>query len=107
MNAKNILNKFAEYLTYKKNQTSGNSFDIDYAIYKSHDVIEQLLSGYNPTGELAVIYAKNIFMKTMQNSKPCCNYKLNSDNYNFKVALGFAKSHWNKIKHTQSVRNTQ
>ena len=69
MNAKNILNKFAEYLTYKKNQTSGNSFDIDYAIYKSHDVIEQLLSCYNPTGELAVIYAKNIFIKTMQNSK--------------------------------------
>ena len=66
MDAKDILNKFAEYLTYKKNQTFKNSFHIDYAIHKSHDVIEQILSNYNPTGELAVIYAKNIFMTTMQ-----------------------------------------
>lgn len=65
---KTILDKFAKYIDYDKNRTSFSLNSNSYEFHKAGDIISQLLSGYDPTGALSVLYAKYTFMNVMQDA---------------------------------------
>lgn len=69
MTSQEILNKFAAYCNYDPNQREFNLLSSNYTFHKAGKTIERLLAGYDPTGAIAVIYAKNVFQNVMANSK--------------------------------------
>ena len=63
---KNILDKYAKYIDYDKDRTSFNLST--YEFHKSGEIISQLLTGYDPTGALSVLYAKDTFLYVMKDA---------------------------------------
>lgn len=67
MEIREILNDFAKYIDYNPEQKEFNLFSNDYLFHCAGQKIEELLSGYDPTGILSVIYARNIFLQASKN----------------------------------------
>lgn len=64
-----ILEKWAVYSEYNSEQTSFNLLSNNYVLHQVGKVIEMLLSEYDNTGMLAVIYAKTQFEKLLKKIK--------------------------------------
>ena len=64
-----VLEKWAIYSEYDREQTSFNLLSKNYALHKVGKYIEMLLSEYDPSGMLAVIYAKMQFKTLLQGAK--------------------------------------
>lgn len=64
-----ILNKWAEYTKYDENQTSFNLLSMDYTLHHKNKNIQKLLSRYDHTGRLSLLYAKYIMEASMKVSK--------------------------------------
>ena len=75
MNIKTLLDEFAKFIKYDPDQKSFNLLSNDYDLHTAGKRIEQLLSGYDPTGVISAIYARQIFMKASR------NYRMNLYNY--------------------------
>lgn len=71
MNPKQLLNDFHEYIRYDSDQKQFNLLSFDFAFHDAGKKIEDLLSGYDPTGVLAVMYAREIFLKAAQEARFC------------------------------------
>lgn len=69
MNYSAILDKWAEYTQYDANQSSFNLLSNDYHLYEVGKNIELLLSEYDPSGTLAVIYIRHQFKKLLNDTK--------------------------------------
>ena len=61
MTAHELLNEFGRYIKYNPNQTRFNLFSSEFLFHNTGKTITSLLSKYDPTGVLAVIYAKKAF----------------------------------------------
>mgnify|MGYP000409170284 CR=1 FL=1 len=64
-----ILAHWFEFSGYDKDQKSFNLLSSEYEYNRAGKRIEVLLRDYDPTGTLAVIYAKSIFKKNMQSTR--------------------------------------
>lgn len=64
-----ILEKWAIYSGYDRKQTSFNLLSVDYEMHRVGKYIEMLLSEYDPSGMLAVIYAKIQFENLLKKTK--------------------------------------
>ena len=64
-----ILEKWGEYSKYDKNQTSFNLLSNTYSLHKIGNLIGMLLSEYDQTGMLSVIYAKIQFENLLKETK--------------------------------------
>ncbi|MCI7150572.1 hypothetical protein MSA92_12340 [bacterium] len=61
-----ILEKWAIYCEYDREQTRFNLLSKNYVLHKVGKNIEMLLSEYDPSGMLAVIYTKMQFQALLQ-----------------------------------------
>lgn len=64
-----VLEKWAIYSEYDREQTSFNLLSSNYTLHKVGKLIEMLLSEYDNTGMLAVIYAKIQFENLLKETK--------------------------------------
>ena len=64
-----ILNQFGEYVKYDPGQRSFDLFSDNYKYHKAGKTIECLLDQFDPSGEIAVIYAKAVFENVIKSSK--------------------------------------
>lgn len=64
-----ILNKWGKYSKYDKDQKSFNLLSNNYRLHKVGNIIEMLLSEYDSSGLLAVIYAKIQFEKILKDTQ--------------------------------------
>ena len=64
-----LLGKWFEFSGYDKNQHTFNLLSSEYEYHKAGERIEILLDEYDPSGVLAVIYAKGVFRKSLQDAR--------------------------------------
>lgn len=64
-----LLGKWFEFSGYDKNQHTFNLLSNEYEYHKAGERIEILLDEYDPSGVLAVIYAKGVFRKSLQDAR--------------------------------------
>ena len=64
-----VLEKWAVYSRYDREQKKFNLLLNDYMLHKTGERIEMLLSDYDSTGMLAVIYAKIQYMNMLKDTK--------------------------------------
>lgn len=77
-----VLDKWAIYSEYDSEQTSFNLLSANYQLHQVGKVIEMILSEYDNTGMLAVIYAKIQFENLLKESKiSVWNVLSNPDSY--------------------------
>lgn len=69
MNPIEILTKWAEYIEYDPEQKQFNLLSSEYAMHKCGKNIETLSKEYDPSGTLAVIYARNTFLDYLKQVK--------------------------------------
>lgn len=65
-----ILNKWAEYTNYDPDQTRFNLMNGEWEVHRCNNNI-QLISEYDPTGALSVMYAKSVCRKILQERRVC------------------------------------
>lgn len=58
-----LLEKWSKCLEYDKDQTTFDLNTISYDIHKAGDTIKTIINEYDPSGNLAVVYAKNKLIK--------------------------------------------
>ena len=61
-----ILNHFAEYAKYDPDQKRFNLLSDNYKFHQAGKVMEMLISEYDPSGVLAVMYAKREFLNSLK-----------------------------------------
>lgn len=61
-----ILNHFAEYAKYDPDQKRFNLLSDNYEFHQAGKVMEMLISEYDPSGVLAVMYAKREFLNSLK-----------------------------------------
>lgn len=64
---KDILDHFARYTNYDPDQKTFNLLSDNYMFHSTGKKIETLLSEYDKSGVLAVMYAKNTFLESLKN----------------------------------------
>lgn len=64
-----ILNKWFAFSGYDPDQTRFNLLSSEYTYHQTNKRIESLLKDYDPSGALAVIYAKAVFVNEMKDQK--------------------------------------
>ena len=64
-----VLNKWANYSKYDRDQTCFNLLSYDIQFHKVNKQIEKILKDYDDSGVLAILMAKNIFTKMIKDSK--------------------------------------
>lgn len=64
-----ILNEWGKYSKYDAEQRQFNLLSVDYHFHKIGEVIEKILKEYDPSGMLAVIYAKMKFEQLLKEVK--------------------------------------
>lgn len=69
MTALDILTAWAKYTNYDPDQKRFNLLSSEYELHRCNKRIEHLTTGYDPTGTLAMIYAKNTFLNLLKESK--------------------------------------
>lgn len=67
MDYKEILNKWATYTQYDENQKRFDMLSMNYHWHKIGEVIQMILKEYDPTGLIAVLYAKKEFESAIKN----------------------------------------
>lgn len=69
MTYSDILNEWAKYCEYDRNQNSFNLFSNSYKLHDVCKTIEVLLKEYDPTGIIATIYAKIQYNNLLKDTK--------------------------------------
>ena len=64
-----VLDAWARYTNYDENQTSFNLASLDYTLHVKNRNIQTLLTRYDPSGRLPLIYAKYIMKESMKVTK--------------------------------------
>ena len=64
-----ILERWAQYTKFDPGQTRFNLLTSEYTLNRCNKRIQELLSNYDPSGTLAVVYAKNICRELLQEKK--------------------------------------
>lgn len=64
-----ILERWAQYTKFDPEQTRFNLLTSEYTLNRCNKRIQELLSNYDPSGTLAVVYAKNICRELLQEKK--------------------------------------
>lgn len=69
MTAFEILERWAQYTKFDPEQTRFNLLSSEYTLNRCNKRIHELLNNYDPTGTLAVVYAKNTCRELLQETK--------------------------------------
>lgn len=69
MTIQEILSRWFEFSGYDPNQHKFNLLSSEWDYHKAGDRISALLRDYEPSGALAVLYAKQVFKKAMQDTR--------------------------------------
>ncbi len=69
MNAYDVLKAFGEYIDYDPEQTHFNLLSYSYVYHSAGKVIGQICDNYDPTGRMAVLYAKRVYSKVISDSR--------------------------------------
>lgn len=64
-----ILERWAQYTKFDPEQTRFNLLTSEYTLNRCNKRIQELLNNYDPSGTLAVVYAKNICRELLQEKK--------------------------------------
>ena len=68
MTIKEVLDEFAKFIQYDPNQTRFNMLSANYVFHGAGKDIETLLSGYDPSGALSAMRARDAVMEVAQNT---------------------------------------
>lgn len=68
-NAFEIIERWSQYSKYDPEQTRFNLLSSEYDLHRCNKRIARLTENYDPTGALAVIYAKNTCRSLLQNTQ--------------------------------------
>lgn len=68
MTIKEVLDEFAKFTQYDPNQTRFNMLSANYVFHGAGKDIETLLSGYDPSGALSAMRARDAVMEVAQNT---------------------------------------
>lgn len=69
MNAFDVLNRWFAFSKYNPDQTRFNLLSSEYAMSRANKRIEKICKDYDPSGAVAVLYAKSVFEAEMKKSK--------------------------------------
>lgn len=69
MEAFDILKAFGEYSNYNPDQTHFNLLSNDWMLHNAGNVITDIIDHYDPTGNMAVLYAKRIYARVVNDSR--------------------------------------
>ena len=64
-----ILDKFAEHVKYDPEQKTFNLLSSDYYFHAACERIKLMVDRYDPSGKMAVLYAKHTYFKALSQSK--------------------------------------
>lgn len=68
MTIKEVLDEFAKFIQYDPNQTRFNMLSANYVFHGAGKDIETLLSGYDPSGALSAMRARDALIEVAQNT---------------------------------------
>lgn len=69
LTAFDILKAFGEYINYDPEQHSFNLATNEYDFHRAGDNITTICDAYDPTGNMAVLYAKKVYMDSVKNAQ--------------------------------------
>ena len=61
-----ILNKWAQYSNYDREQKKFNLNSYEYEFHRTNKLIETILNNYDDSGVLAILTAKQIYLKMIR-----------------------------------------